>query len=60
VGPLLLQNVFTTNGVTDYRGLFLIPGGAALLAAIALALFFHPPAAGERKEEEVLSPAATH
>ncbi|MBI1842364.1 MAG: MFS transporter [Verrucomicrobia bacterium] len=41
--PVLLQNVFTTNGVTDFRGLFLVPCLSAGAAAVALALFFHPP-----------------
>ena len=46
--PYLMQNTFTADGVTNFRGLFLVPLGAALLAAIALALFFHPP-----KKEEI-------
>jgi MFS family permease len=41
--PWLLQSVFTKNGATDFRGLFLVPLAAAGLAAFALALFFHPP-----------------
>jgi len=41
--PYLLQRVFTHDGVTDFRGLFLVPLGAATFAAIALALFFRPP-----------------
>ena len=41
--PTLIQTVFTTNGVTDFRGLFLVPLAAAVAAAVALALFFHPP-----------------
>jgi nucleoside transporter len=46
--PYLMQSVFTNSDkVTDFRSLFLVPLGAALLAAIALALFFHPP----KKEE---------
>ena len=42
--PYLLQKTFTHQGVTDFRGLFLVPLGASLLATIALALLFHPPA----------------
>jgi MFS family permease len=42
--PWLIQSVYTTGGVTDFRGLFMIPLGAASLAAIGLALFFRPPA----------------
>jgi hypothetical protein len=30
-------------GNVDFKGLFLIPCGAAIVAAIALALFFRPP-----------------
>src|SRR6476660_3610027 len=41
--PYLIQKVFTVQGVTDFRGLFLVPMFAGLAAAIALALFFHPP-----------------
>jgi len=41
--PQLLQKVFTQNGVTNFHGLFLIPMIAGLLAAVSLALFFHPP-----------------
>ena len=44
--PWLLQSVYTTNGVTDFRGLFLVPLAAASLAAIGLALFFRPPTTG--------------
>jgi hypothetical protein len=43
VCPKLLQQTFTSNGVTDFRGLFLVPLACASAAAIALALFFHPP-----------------
>ena len=43
VCPWLMQEKFTTNGVTDFKGLFLVPCAASLAAAVALALFFHPP-----------------
>jgi MFS family permease len=43
--PWLLQSVYTTGGVTDFRSLFLLPLAGATLAAIALALFFRPPEA---------------
>lgn len=46
-----LQGALTHDGVVDYQKLFLIPTGLALLAAVLLAVFFHPPknveAAGE-------------
>jgi nucleoside transporter len=41
--PWLIQKVYTANGVTDFRGLFMVPLITATAAAIALALFFHPP-----------------
>jgi nucleoside transporter len=41
--PYLMQSVFTQNGVTDFRSLFLVPLVTAILAAALLALFFHPP-----------------
>jgi MFS family permease len=44
LGPWLLQTVFTSGGVTDYRSLFLLPCLTALGAAVVLALAFHPPA----------------
>jgi hypothetical protein len=31
------------KGVIDFRGLFLVPCLIATLAAISLAIFFHPP-----------------
>ena len=43
VCPTLIQTVFTKDGVTDFRGLFLVPLIAAVAAAVALGLFFHPP-----------------
>ncbi len=44
--PWLLQSVYTTGGVTDFRGLFMVPLAAASIAAIVLALFFRPPTPG--------------
>ncbi len=41
--PWLMQSVYTKDGVTDFRGLFLVPMAAAIVAALAMALFFHPP-----------------
>jgi nucleoside transporter len=41
--PWLFEKVYTTNGVTDFRGLFLVPCLTAVAAVITLALFFHPP-----------------
>ncbi len=53
IGPWLLQSVYTSGGVTDFRGLFMVPLAAASIAAVALALFFRPPSSGPR----VLTPA---
>jgi hypothetical protein len=43
VCPWLMQSVYTTNKLVDFKGLFLVPLVAASAAAVALALFFHPP-----------------
>ncbi len=43
--PMLIQKTFTEGGVTDFRGLFLVPMICALGAVFALAFLFHPPAA---------------
>jgi nucleoside transporter len=40
--PSLLQKTFTHDGVTDFRSLFLVPCFAALVAAVLLAVAFHP------------------
>jgi len=47
VCPGLIQDTFTKDGLTNFRGLFLIPCFSALAAAVILALFFHPPKTGE-------------
>jgi MFS family permease len=47
LGPWLLQSVFTANGVTDFRSMFLLPCLTALGAAVVLALAFRPPARAE-------------
>ncbi len=44
--PWLLQSVYTQGGVTDFRGLFLVPLAAALVAAVTLAFVFRPPTWG--------------
>jgi nucleoside transporter len=41
--PWLLRH-YTSGEVTDFRTLFLIAGGVAVVSSAALALFFHPPA----------------
>ncbi|MEO8114630.1 MAG: MFS transporter, partial [Phenylobacterium sp.] len=50
-----LMGVFSQPGadggaaVVDYRTLFLVPTGMALVAALILALFFRPPERGPRE-----------
>ena len=56
--PWLMQSVYTSGGVTDFRGLFMVPLAAASLAAIALALFFRPPTSGPGAGEKRASVAA--
>jgi len=41
--PWLVENVFKKGEALDYRSMFLFPCFMSLLAAVALALFFHPP-----------------
>jgi MFS family permease len=43
LGPKLMQETFAADGVTDFKSLFMVPLVTALVAAIVLALFFHPP-----------------
>ena len=42
--PWLLQEVYTVDGVTDFRSLFLLPAAISLGAALVLAMGFKPPA----------------
>jgi nucleoside transporter len=56
VCPTLMQDVFTKNGVTDFRSLFLLPAAAALAAAVGLALFFKPPATASEGPAEAAKP----
>lgn len=53
--PWLMQTQFTdaATQAVNFRGLFLLPLGCALAAAVALALFFHPP-----KQPQADAPAA--
>ncbi len=53
VCPYLMQTVFTQDGLTDFRSLFLVPCAAALSATVLLVLLFHPP----RKAESAMQPA---
>lgn len=49
--PWLIQKVYTTDGVTNFHGLFLVPLACALLGAIMLGVLFHPPAQPVNAEE---------
>lgn len=53
--PWLLQEKFTNalTKVTDFHHLFLVPLFSALVAAAALALFFHPPKLAAEKAPAV-------
>ena len=46
-----LQAQYTVDGVIDYRHLLLYPAGAAMFAAVFLALFFHPPKPAATSDE---------
>jgi nucleoside transporter len=50
--PWLMQTVFTANGKTDYRSLFLVPLATAVLAAVILGLFFRPPPKAPKSQDE--------
>jgi nucleoside transporter len=59
VGPTLIGKTFLqADGAVDFKGLFLIPCGAAIVAAVALALFFRPPE--DRKSAVAGQPALAH
>jgi len=59
VGPTLIRKTFLrADQSVDFKTLFLVPCGAAIVAAITLALFFRPP---EKKEQMAASqPAMAH
>lgn len=42
--PWLLQEVYTHDGVTDFKSMFMLPMGISLLAGLLLAFGFRPPA----------------
>jgi hypothetical protein len=48
--PQLIQDTFKHGDKVDFRGLFMVPTYAALGAAVALALLFHPPKIGAPSE----------
>ena len=50
LGPRLIGETFNHAGRVDFRSLFLVPCAAAIVAAVALALFFHPPRQPVRRD----------
>jgi MFS family permease len=47
--PQLLAN-YTNDGVVDYKQLFFVPSGMALVGILLLAFFFRPPTHGPEGE----------
>jgi sugar phosphate permease len=45
-----VRDLYTTDGVVDYKQLFLVPSGMALAGIVLLALFFRPPTHGPEGE----------
>jgi hypothetical protein len=43
LGPKFMGETFRRGEIVDFRTMFLVPLMAAIVAAAALALFFHPP-----------------
>ena len=43
LGPKFIGETFRHGAVVDFRTMFLVPLMAAIVAAVALAVFFHPP-----------------
>jgi len=58
LGPWLGKYFTDTAGAVKFSQMFLIPSGAALAAALILALLFHPPA--KAAPEEGATPAPAH
>jgi len=52
----LLKVTHTVDGVTDWRGVFLVPTGLAALGALLMVLFFRPPST--RPAAAALAPGA--
>ncbi len=53
--PQLMANLKLEDGTVDWRTLFLVPTGLALLGILLMAIFFHPPT---RSPAEEASPGA--
>ena len=55
VCPGLFASV-TTDGVTNFSKLFMIPFGLAIVAAVLLAILFNPPASAPKAEGSSATP----
>lgn len=58
IGPKLIGETFMKNGAVDFKGLFLIPCYASIVAAVLLAVFFRPPRS--REPQKVGQPVTAH
>lgn len=56
VGPWMIDVVFKQGDVVDFRSLFLVPAGLAVVASLLLLVAFHPPAKQADSASESLSP----
>jgi len=54
--PYLRDVVFTKDGVIDYKSLFLVPTGLAILGIVLLAVLFNPPKEEARLEGASAAP----
>jgi hypothetical protein len=53
LGPWMIDVRFKEGDAVDFKGLFLVPCFAALVAAATLALFFHPPRTAADRAGEI-------
>ena len=56
-GPKLIGDTFNHDGTVDFKSLFLLPCAAAVLAAVALAVFFRPPPKSQAQISGTPAPA---
>jgi MFS family permease len=57
LGPKLIEETFNQGGLIDFKSLFLVPCFAAIVAALALAIFFRPPVKTEPRIAGAPAPA---
>ena len=58
--PELIASLTDASGTVDYRTLFLVPTGMALIAALILAAFFRPPQRGPAPAVLTVAPGGCH